>query len=80
LRLGQVAHGHALGDGDLGRVAQIPLGVERGLAAGAGGGDRLAIDMIDNIAGRKDTRPIRPRGTPLDLYLAIRVELDLPGD
>jgi hypothetical protein len=38
---------------DGGSVAEVVLGVERGLASGAGGGDRLAVVGIDEIAGAK---------------------------
>ena len=38
------------------RVAQVPLGVERRLTAGAGGGDRLAVGVVDEVA--------RPRRRP----------------
>ena len=41
---------------DLGRVAQVPLGVERRLAARAGGGDRLAVGVVDEVAGGEDAR------------------------
>src|SRR4051794_15688385 len=37
------------------RVAQEPLGVQRAHAAGAGGGDRLAVGVIDQIADGEDT-------------------------
>ena len=36
------------------RVAQVPLGVERAHAAGAGGGDRLAVGVVDEVADRED--------------------------
>ena len=54
LRLGEIAVRHALRRRDLGRVAQVPLGVERGLAARAGGGDRLAVGVVDEVAGGED--------------------------
>src|SRR5258706_8418325 len=35
-------------------VGQPALAVERGLAAAAGGGDGLAVDMVDGVAAGKD--------------------------
>ena len=51
--------GIASGDGHLRRVAQVPLGVQRGLAAGAGRGDRLAVGVVDEVAGREHAGPVR---------------------
>jgi hypothetical protein len=60
LRLGEVADRHALGAWDLGRVAQVPLRVQRRLAARARGGDRLAVRVVDEVAGREDAGlPVR---------------------
>ena len=52
LGLRQVTDRHLLRRRDLRRVAQVPLGVERGLAAGGGGGDGLAVGVIDEVSGR----------------------------
>ena len=49
------------------RVAQVPLGVQRGLAARARGGDRLAVGVVDEVAGREDARLVGPRRAALDL-------------
>src|SRR4051794_32665406 len=35
-------------------LGQPPFRVERGLAAGAGGGDRLAVNVVDEVAARED--------------------------
>jgi len=35
-------------------VAQIALGVERSHAAGASGGDRLAVGVVDDVADSED--------------------------
>ena len=53
LRLSQIPDRHPLGRGHLGRVAQVPLGVEGGLTSRAGRGDRLAVGVIDKVAGRE---------------------------
>ena len=37
-------------------VAQVALGVERAHAAGAGGGDRLAVGVVDDVADGEDAR------------------------
>ena len=48
------------------RVAQVPLGVERGLTAGSRRRDRLAVSVVDEIAGGEDAGPVGPRGASLD--------------
>ena len=54
--------GHARGRRHAGRVAQVPLGVERRLAARAGGGDRLAVGVVDEVAGGEHARAVGARG------------------
>ena len=44
-----------------GVVAQVPLGVERGLTPGAGGGDRLAVGVVHEVAGGEHARHLRAR-------------------
>src|SRR4051794_31282907 len=80
LRLGEVARGQLLRRRDLGRVAQVPLGVQGGLASRAGGGDRLAIRVVDEVAGGEDARPVGARGAPLDDDVALVVGVDLAVD
>src|SRR5207244_12414354 len=46
----------ALGDA---LVRQPALAVERGHASGAGGGDGLAVDMVDGVAAGEDARAVR---------------------
>ena len=65
LRLGGIADGHPLGRGHLGRVAQVPLGVERRLTARAGGRDRLAVGVVDEVAGGEHARAVGARGAAL---------------
>src|SRR5215469_12210636 len=77
LGLCQVALGHALRRRDLGRVAQVPLGIERRLRAGAGGCDRLAVGVVDEVTGGEDPGAIGAGGAPLDLDVAVLVDVDL---
>ena len=42
------------------RVAQVPLGVEGALAAGAGRGDRLAVGVVDQVTDREDAGQVGP--------------------
>ena len=63
---GRLAAGHPVGLDRRRRVAQVPLGVERPHAAGAGGGDRLAVGVVDDVADREDAGQVgagraRPR-------------------
>ena len=65
---------------DLRRVAQVPLGVERGLAAGAGGGDGLAVGVVDEVAGGEDAGQVGPRRLALGDDVALVVDVDLAAD
>src|SRR5215210_1425819 len=60
-----------------GRVAQEPLGVERRHAAAPGGGHRLAVGVVHEIARGEDARDTGASGTALHLHVAVLVELDL---
>src|SRR5437016_9620672 len=61
-------------------VRQPTPAVERGLAAGAGGGDGLAIDVIDDVAASEDALDVRHRGIAMRQDdVAALVELELPG-
>ena len=62
------------------RVAQVPLGVERAAGAGPGGGDRLPVGEVDEIADREDAGEVGPRRRLLDLDVAVVVQVDLAGD
>src|SRR3712207_5554636 len=53
------------------------LGVERGHAAGAGGGDRLAVDLVHDVATGEHARDAGPRAAHLDLDIAVPVEDEL---
>src|SRR5204863_10191490 len=57
------------------------LSVEGGLAAHAGGGDRLAIGAVRDVARDEDALDVR-RGAPrvLQLDVALVVEVDLPAE
>ena len=59
-------------------VGEVALGVEGRGAAGAGGGDRLAVVVVDEVAGRRR----RPGGwcaveRVVDQHVALVVEVDL---
>ena len=53
------------------------LGVEGGGAAGAGGGDRLAVGVVDDVAGAEDTGEVGPGGGGVDLQVALVVQVEL---
>src|SRR5436190_10626281 len=80
LGLGEIALGHPFGRLDAGRVAQIPLGVERGLRARAGGRHGLAVRVVDEVAGGEDPGTLRARRATLGDDVALVVDVDLPGD
>src|SRR3954462_2278664 len=70
------------GGGDSGRRFELGfgeelLGVEGGHAAGAGGGDRLAVDLVHAVAAGEDARDVGAGGAGLDFYVAAGVELEL---
>src|SRR4051794_20478465 len=62
---------HSRGSLELG---EPPLRVERRLAASAGGGDGLAVDMVDQIAAREDPVEVGPGGRRVDKDVALVVE------
>ena len=49
--VGGLAAAHPVGLGTRRRVAEVPLGVEGAHAARAGGGDRLPVGVVDQVAG-----------------------------
>src|SRR5262250_620205 len=62
------------------RGFQVPLGLERGHAAGGGGRHRLAVDVVLDVPRGENTghrRLCRPRD---DLNVVIGQELDLPAE
>src|SRR4051812_36928255 len=61
-------------------VAQEPLGVEGALGPAAGGGDRLAVGVIDEVADREDAGELGLRRGLLDDHVALVVQLDLALD
>ena len=62
-------------------VAQQPLlGVQRGRAARSRRGDRLPVDMVDHVAGGKNTRDVGHRVGMLHLDIALFVEVELTLD
>src|SRR5262245_19213932 len=61
-------------------VAQMPLRVEGALAAGARGGDRLAVGVVDQVADREDAREVGLGRGLLGYHIALVVEVDLTLD
>ena len=53
------------------------LGVEGGDGAGAGGGDRLAVGRVDDVAGGEDAGQVGARGAAVDRDGALRGEVEL---
>ena len=62
------------------RVAQVPLGVEGAHAAGPGGGDRLAVGAVDDVADGEDAGEVGPGRAALGEDVAVLVGVDLAGD
>ena len=48
------------------------LGVECGLAARTGGGDGLAVGVVDEVAGREDTGEVGLGRASVDQDVAVR--------
>src|SRR5439155_4165760 len=59
------------------RALQVALGLERGHAAGAGGGHRLAVDVILDVSGGEDTGHRRLRRPRDDLDVVVGQEVEL---
>ena len=60
-------------------LGQVVLGVERCGASGSGGGDRLPVPLVDEIAAREHAVEIRSGRRMLDHDVALVVEFYLPG-
>src|SRR5689334_7802749 len=56
-------------------LGEPAFGVDPGGRAGAGGGDRLAVDVVDDVAAGEDARDVGPRGRVVDLDVAGLVQL-----
>src|SRR5258708_1912081 len=54
-------------------AGQPALGVERGRAAGAGGGDGLPVGAVDDVAGREDALDGGTRRRLVDQQVAVGV-------
>src|SRR5215210_1236149 len=61
-------------------LGQPALGVDRGGRAGAGRGDGLAVDVVDDVAAREDAVDVGARGRVLHLDVAVVVQLELTGE
>ena len=55
---------------------EVALGVQRGGAAGAGRGDRLAVGVVDDVAGGEDTGDVGPGAGRVDLEVALVVQVE----
>ena len=58
---------------------EVLLGVEGGRAAGARGGDRLPVVVVDEVAGREDALEVGAGRRVVDEDVAVVVEVDLTG-
>src|SRR6476620_11724676 len=67
------ADGRTLGSGL--RLRRGPLGLGRGLAAGAGRGDRLAVGVVDEVAGREYAGAVGQGRLPLGGNITLGVDL-----
>ena len=56
---------------------EVALGVERGGATGAGGGDRLAVVVVDEVAAGEDAGEVGAGRGVVDEHVALVVEVDL---
>src|SRR3954447_11691361 len=80
LRLGRIGDRNLLNRRDLGRVAQVPLRIQGGLAAGAGGGHRLTVRPVDEVARGEHAGTVRLGGLSVGDDVALLVEVDLALD
>ena len=78
--LDRLAAGQPVGLGRGRGVAQVPLGVEGAHAAGAGGGDRLAVGVVDDVADGEDAGQVGPGRAGLGDDVAVLVGVDLALD
>src|SRR3954453_22260237 len=78
--LGRLAAWHPVRLDRRGGVAQIALGVERAHAAGAGGGDGLAVGVVDDVADGEDAAEVGAGRAGLGLDVAVLVGPDLVAD
>src|SRR5205823_1114930 len=60
--------------------SDVPLGIERGGTARTGGRDRLAVGVVDDVAGREDARQVRPGTGCGDPYVPVVVQVDLAAE
>ena len=56
------------------------LGIDGSRAAGAGCGDRLTVDRVDEVTGSEDSFDIRQRSASIDLEVAIGAQFELIGE
>src|ERR1039458_7808339 len=61
-------------------IGEPPLGVDGCGAAGARGGDRLAVDVVYHVTAGEDPVHARPGGGLLDEQVALLVHRQLAGE
>src|SRR3954447_13359363 len=61
-------------------LGEPALGVDGRSGAGTRRGDRLAVDVVDDVAAGEDTVDVGARARVLDLDVALVVELELAGE
>src|SRR5688500_552358 len=61
-------------------LGEPALGVDARGRTGAGGGDGLPVDVVDDVAAGEDTRDVGAGGGVLDLDVAGLVQLQLAGE
>ena len=61
-------------------VGEVALGVEGGRATGPGRGDRLPVDVVDEVAAGEDTLEVGLLAAPVDEDVPLVVEVDLAGE
>src|SRR3712207_5169353 len=73
---GPSAEGSALAEGG----GQPALGVDGRRGAGAGRGDGLPVDVVDDVTAGEDAFDVGPGGRVLDLHVALVVQLELADE
>src|SRR3712207_3109244 len=59
---------------------QPALGVDGRRGAGAGRGDGLPVDVVDDVTAGEDALDVGPGGRVLDLHVALVVQLELADE
>src|SRR5687767_10041434 len=62
------------------RFGEEFLRIEGGHAAGAGGGDGLAVDLVLHVAARKHALDTGARAAGLDPDIAVAIEIEMAAE